>query len=314
MSILQGCLKEVKRNSLVLNSHSPNHGGMKARFPQSIAPARPTRLSVPDAYAQTKSTGQRSSVPPSTEAHRSEAPSAFDHGARWLRLGGGLAVFAAGLALMVRADLGLSSWDVLHDAVRLLSPLTFGQAVIAVSVVVVLASFALGIRLGPGTVANVIFVGVFTDAWLGSGLGAQLGSSDVVIRLTVLIGGVAAIAFGTALYIGANLGAGPRDSLMLAVAKRVRISPGAARAGIELSVLVAGVALGGTAGIGTLVFALLIGPAINLSFRSLGMDAGPHVRSRLIIKAATRMTDWGRRGQLGPSSSAKMSRGTGGRI
>lgn len=188
---------------------------------------------------------------------------------RWLRLAAGLAVFAAGLALMVRADLGLSSWDVLHDALRLISPLTFGQAVIGVSVVVVLASLALGIKPGPGTVANVLVIGGFTDALLGTAIGAGLGSSDLAIRLAALVAGVAAIAFGTALYIGANLGAGPRDSLMLAVAKRAGISPGTARAGIELSVLVVGVALGGRAGIGTLVFAVLIGPAIDVSFRSL---------------------------------------------
>jgi uncharacterized membrane protein YczE len=230
---------------------------------------------------------------------------------RWLRLVVGLGVFAVGLALMVRADLGLSSWDVLHDALRRISSLSFGEAVIGLSIVVVLASLALGIRPGAGTIANVALVGAFTDAWLRTGLGAQLGSSDIVVRLAVLIGGVAAIAFGTALYIGANLGAGPRDSLMLAVAKRARISPGAARAGIELSVLVAGVALGGRAGIGTLVFAVSIGPAINLSFRSLGMNATPRDRSRLVTEIATRLT--GRRGRLGRSSSAETSHGTGGR-
>ena len=234
--------------------------------------------------------------------------------ARSLRLLLGLWVFAAGLALMVRADLGLSSWDVLHDALRLISPLTFGQAVIAVSVVVVLASFALAIKPGPATVLNVLLVGAFTDALLATALIGELSSHNLAIRLAALVGGIAAIAFGTALYIGANLGAGPRDSLMLAVAKRVRISPGAARAGIELSVLIVGFALGGRAGIGTLFFALLIGPAINLSFRSLGMNAGPNVRSRLITEVATRLTDWARRGQLGQSSLTEISRGMGGRI
>lgn len=233
---------------------------------------------------------------------------------RWLRLLFGLWVFAAGLALMIRADLGLSSWDVLHDALRVLSPLTFGQAVIAVSLVVVLASLALGIRPGPGTVANVVLIGAFTDAWLGTAFGTHLGSSHLVVRFGVLVGGIAGIALGTALYIGAGLGAGPRDSLMLGVATRVRISPGAARAGIELSLLVVGIALGGTAGIGTLVFALLIGPAISLSFKSLGMDGESHVRRDLTAQVAARLNDWVRRGQLGPSSSAEASRGMGARI
>jgi uncharacterized membrane protein YczE len=193
--------------------------------------------------------------------------------ARLLRLVAGLFVFAAGLALMVRADLGLSSWDVLHDALRKISPLTFGQAVIGVSVTVVLASLVLGIKPGPGTIANVLLIGAFADALLATALLADLGSTDLLIRLAALIGGIAAIALGTALYIGANLGAGPRDSLMLAVATRATISPGVARAGIEISVLVAGFALGGTVGIGTLLFAALIGPAIDLSFRALPMGS-----------------------------------------
>ncbi len=219
----------------------------------------------------------RPASPPVVASIRPRRSAAVDVAARWLRLVAGLGVFAAGLALMVRADLGLSSWDVLHDALRLISPLTFGEAVIGVSVVVVLASLALGIKPGPGTVANVVLIGAFTDALLATSLGAQVYSNELVVRLAVLVGGVAAIAFGTALYIGADLGAGPRDSLMLAVARRGGISPGAGRAAIELSALAVGVALGGAAGIGTLVFAVSIGPAINLSFRSLGMNRGGRI-------------------------------------
>lgn len=233
---------------------------------------------------------------------------------RWLRLIVGLGVFAIGLALMVRADLGLSSWDVLHDALRLISPLSFGEAVIGLSIVVVLGSIALGIRPGAGTIANVVLVGAFTDAWLSTGLGAQLGSSDIVIRLAGLSAGITAIAFGTALYIGANLGAGPRDSLMLAVAKRWAISPGAARTGIELSVLVIGVALDGAAGIGTVAFALLIGPAINLSFRYLGMEPPRRAASHPGKRIVTWLWGWAQRGQLGASPSTEESRRTGGRI
>ena len=214
-----------------------------------------------------------------TPVHK--AGRALDLGHRWLRLGVGLGVFALGLALMVRAELGLSSWDVLHDALRVITPLTLGKAVIGVSIIVVLASLALGIKPGPGTVANVLLIGAFTDALLASTVAADLGSSNLGLRLGALGGGVAAIAFGTALYIGANLGAGPRDSLMLAVGQRGGVSPGAARAGIELSVLVIGVALGGSAGIGTVVFAVLIGPAINLSFRSIGMETAPRARSHM---------------------------------
>jgi uncharacterized protein len=177
--------------------------------------------------------------------------------------------------LMIRADLGLSSWDVLHDAARRLTPLTFGQAVIVVSVLVVVGSLALGVRPGPGTVANMILIGLFTDAILASDLALHLGSAGPIARTAGLLGGVAAVAFGTALYIGADLGAGPRDSLMLAVGRKARTSPGRARTGIEVTVLMIGAVSGGAVGIGTLAFALLIGPAIDLSFSALRMNARP---------------------------------------
>jgi uncharacterized membrane protein YczE len=200
------------------------------------------------------------------------APLAGHSVVRWVRLLGGMGIFALGLALMIRADLGLSSWDVLHDAARRLTPLTFGQAVIVVSVLVVVGSLALGVRPGPGTVANMILIGVFTDSILASDLALHLGSAGAIARAAGLLGGVAAIAIGTALYIGAELGAGPRDRLMLAVGRRARTSPGRARAGIEVTVLIIGALSGGAVGIGTLAFALLIGPAIDVSFSALRMD------------------------------------------
>lgn len=190
--------------------------------------------------------------------------------AGWPRLLLGLGVFAGGLALMLRANLGLSSWDVLHDALGRLTPLTFGQAVVGVSVLVVVASLALGVKPGPGTLANVLLIGAFTDLILATGVLVDLASGPYPLRLLASVTGLAAIAFGTALYVGAELGAGPRDSLMLAVAKWSRRSPGTARAAIEASVLVVGVALGGAAGVGTLLFAILIGPAIDAAFRLLG--------------------------------------------
>lgn len=195
--------------------------------------------------------------------------------ARWTRLFLGLWVFAVGIALMVRADLGVSSWDVLHDALRLHTALSFGGAVIIVSVAVVIASFFLGVKPGAGTIANVLFVGAFTDAILVTGVLDGLPSDGLVIRIAALVAGVLAIALGTALYIGASLGAGPRDSLMLASATRFRVTAGTARAFLEGSVLLLGALLGGAVGIGTAVFVVAIGPAINLSFRAFGMETKP---------------------------------------
>lgn len=191
---------------------------------------------------------------------------------RWVRLVAGLWLFAAGLAAMIRAGLGLSSWDVLHDALRGLTPLSFGGVIVVVSILVLGASMSLGIRPGPGTVANALLVGPFTDLLLATAAGGGLATGPLLPRVVVLLAGIWAIAFGSAVYIGADLGSGPRDGLMLGVAKRSGFTAGRARSGIELVVVLAGIILGGALGIGTLVFVVLIGPAIDASFRALGMQ------------------------------------------
>lgn len=198
---------------------------------------------------------------------------------RWARLLLGLAVFALGLALMVRARLGLSPWDVLHDAIAQRTSFSFGQVVVIVSIVVVALGWALGIRPGPGTVANATLVGLLTDVFLGWRVLDHLAAGAVGPRLLATAAGVAAIAFGTAVYVGADLGAGPRDGLMLGVARVTTSTAGVARVLIEATVLVAGTVLGGTVGLGTIIFLLAIGPAINASFRLFGMEEGNSKRS-----------------------------------
>jgi uncharacterized protein len=232
---------------------------------------------------------------------------------RWARLLAGLWLFGVGISLMVEAHLGVSPWDVLHDALRLTLPLSFGGAVILVSVALVLISFGLGVKPGPGTVANMILVGVFTDTILWTGLLDGLASSHLSIRLPALLTGVAALAFGTALYISAGLGAGPRDSLMLAVARHIGTTPGTARGLIEASVLAIGALMGGRFGIGTAIFTVTIGGAINISFRLFGMEPRTR-RKRDSVTSATRAVRlWIRRGRLGDTSSRKRSRYTRGR-
>lgn len=234
---------------------------------------------------------------------------------RWGRLLAGLGLFALGLALMIRADLGLSAWDVLHDALRALTPLTFGEAVVAVSVVVLVVSMALRVRPGPGTIANAVLVGVFTDAILRAPILDDLASGSFAPRLVVMLAGIWTIALGSALYISARLGAGPRDALMLGLALRTGRSAGAARTAIEAGVLVAGVSLGGSAGVGTAAFVILIGPAIDVSFRLFGMQS-PREKHRVhaIRRAARAARRWTERGQLGAESSRELGRHTGGRI
>ena len=214
--------------------------------------------------AASPATATRDGEPPTVRALRELR--------RWGLLLAGLVVFSAGLTMMIRADLGLSPWDVLHDAISGLTLLTFGQVVVLLSLVVVGIAWTLGVRPGPATVVNSILVGVVTDAMLASGVLDGLSSGPLLPRLGVLIAGVTTIALGTATYITADLGAGPRDGLMLGIARRASRSAGGARTAIEATVLIAGVALGGSIGLGTAVFVVAIGPAINAAFRLFGME------------------------------------------
>ncbi|MGI8407722.1 MAG: YczE/YyaS/YitT family protein [Actinomycetota bacterium] len=199
---------------------------------------------------------------------------------RSLRLILGLFLFALGVVITLRAELGVSPWDVLHDGMQLQTPLSFGQAVIVIGAVLLICSFLVGIKPGPGTVANMILIGVFEDLMLATAVGGNLVEEALVLRLPLVVLGVLTIGLGSALYIGAEMGAGPRDSLMLAFTKRFGISTRVARTAVEGSALLGGVLLGGQLGLGTLIFVLTIGPAVQLFFHLFGMDetgrrAGP---------------------------------------
>lgn len=187
----------------------------------------------------------------------------------WVRLFAGLWLFAAGVVLGLRSGLGVAPWDVLHDGIRQVTPLTFGTATILVGVVLVAVALAAGIRPGPGTLANMLTIGLFADAMLATGIAGDLDARPLPLRLLAVAGGVGLVALGTALYIGAGLGSGPRDSLMLALSARTGVRVGVVRALIEGSVLVVGWLLGGAAGVGTVLYAFGIGPAVELAFRLL---------------------------------------------
>ncbi|MDQ4124805.1 MAG: hypothetical protein M3134_04275 [Actinomycetota bacterium] len=192
---------------------------------------------------------------------------------RSIRLLAGLWLFALGSVLTLRASLGVAPWDVLHDGIRRNTPLTFGVAVIAIGVLLVLLSALLGIRPGPGTIANMLLIGTFVDLMLLTGAGTGLDDTHMALRFAVAFAGVAVIGLGSALYIGANLGAGPRDSLMVLVATKLGVRVGVARAVIEGSALLTGWLLGGAVGIGTLLFVLTIGPSVDVFFRLFRMEA-----------------------------------------
>jgi uncharacterized membrane protein YczE len=180
----------------------------------------------------------------------------------------GLVLYGVSLALVLRAGLGLAPWDVLHQGLAERTGTTVGQMVMAVSFVVLLAWIPLRQRPGFGTLANAVLVGVFVDVTM-SVLGDVHG---LTLRVAVLVTGVLLNGLATALYIGASLGPGSRDGLMTGLVRRTGRSVRLVRTCIEVTVLVVGFALGGTVGVGTLLYAVAIGPMAHalLPFLTIG--------------------------------------------
>jgi uncharacterized membrane protein YczE len=167
---------------------------------------------------------------------------------------------------LLESKLGLSPWDVLNQGIARHSPLSFGLANIAVGLVVLVLAWTLGGPPGLGTVANAVLIGLFIEALLRVDPVVDLADSALGARVALIPLGIALMGIGSACYIGASYGAGPRDTLMLVLSRRTGRRIGLVRTGIEACALVAGFILGGTVGIGTLAFALLIGPAVEASF------------------------------------------------
>jgi uncharacterized membrane protein YczE len=178
----------------------------------------------------------------------------------------GLFIFAVAIVLQLESRLGLSPWDTLHQGLSRHTPLSFGMASVFVSVVVLLLAWRLGARIGIGTVANAVFVGSFIQGLTAIGPVDRLSESSLGVRFGLLVVAMLLIGIGSALYLGAWLGAGPRDSLMVVGGERTGLRLGIVRAVLELLALAAGFALGGTIGVGTIVFALGVGPALEGGF------------------------------------------------
>ncbi|MDX6439122.1 MAG: uncharacterized protein QOF45_1705 [Gaiellaceae bacterium] len=202
-------------------------------------------------------------------------------GARYAGLVFGLFLCAAGVVGLLESRLGLSPWDVLHQGLAQHSPLSFGTANVAVGLVVLVLSWRLGARIGPGTVANAILIGLFIAVLVRVPAVDALSEEGLAVRTVLLVAGIGLVAVGSAFYLGAAFGAGPRDSLMLVLALRTGWRIGLVRTLLESSVVVVGALLGGTIGVGTIAFALLIGPALEASFWLLVRTplAGPAVAS-----------------------------------
>lgn len=175
-------------------------------------------------------------------------------------------MFALGIVFLLESRLGLSPWDVLNQGVSEHTSLSFGTANIAIALIVLVLAWSLGARIGPGTVANAVLIGLAVDGLLAIDAVDALSDAQLAVRVVLMVAGVLMIGIGSGFYIGAAMGAGPRDSLMLVTADRAGVRIGVSRAVIEVAVTVIGFGLGGTVGIGTIAFAFGIGPAVELSF------------------------------------------------
>ena len=183
----------------------------------------------------------------------------------------GLVLYGVSLGLMFRGDLGLAPWDVLHSGLIRYVPITLGQAVVLMSFVVLVLWIPLRESPGIGTIANALVVGFSADAtlWL-------LDRPDALVaRGALMVGGVALCGLASAMYIGAQLGRGPRDGLMTGLARRTGLSIRLVRTGLEVAVVLIGLALGGVLGLGTVLYALAIGPLTQLMLPTWIVELAP---------------------------------------
>jgi uncharacterized membrane protein YczE len=184
----------------------------------------------------------------------------------------GLFLYGIAIALMVRAGIGVSPWDVLTQGVSHQTGLPFGLVTNLIGIAVLLLWIPIRQRPGVGTVLNVLLIG--PSAQLGLWLIPQ--QTSPVIQGLVYTAGLLLLAIAPGLYIGARLGPGPRDGLMTGLHKRTGWKIWIVRTAIEVTVLTIGWILGGQVGIGTVAFALLIGPLVNLTLPLLVVPVGPH--------------------------------------
>ena len=193
---------------------------------------------------------------------------------RTIQLFGGLVLYGVTLALMVRADLGLDPWDVFHQGVSRHLGWSLGTVVNVTGALVLLLWLPLRQRPGIGTLSNIVVIGFAVDASL-----MVLPPVTVLpVRFSLLACGIVLNAVATASYIGARLGPGPRDGLMTGIVARTGRSTRVVRTGIEVGVLTTGWLLGGSVGIGTVAYALLIGPLVGPLLPLLTVPAHPRTR------------------------------------
>ncbi|WP_371371688.1 YitT family protein [Sporomusa aerivorans] len=190
---------------------------------------------------------------------------------RLLFLFWGLFLFALGIVLTVNSNLGTAPWDVLHLGLTNYLPFTMGQVSQLTGIIVIMASWLLGVKPGWGSLANMYFIGLFIDMILAAGWIPV--THYWLAQLVMLLAGVWLIGWASYFYLSAAFGAGPRDSFMVAAVQKTGWSVWKIRTGIETSVAALGYFLGGPIGVGTLIIAFTLGPSIQWAFNIMGKRA-----------------------------------------
>lgn len=189
--------------------------------------------------------------------------------AGWLLCG--LLVSAVGITMMLQANVGLEPWSVLQQGIAQTCGISYGVSSILVGAAVILLAVACGEQVGLGTIANIILCGVFIDTLLALGwIPLMNGLAPGVL---MLLAGLELLALGTWMYMRSALGSGPRDALMVAMARKTGRSVGLCRAAVELIIIFIGWRLGGQVGLGTVISAVGLGSLFNLNFTLLHFDA-----------------------------------------
>ena len=199
----------------------------------------------------------------------------------FLRIQVGFFMFGLAIALMIRGNIGTSAWAVLEVALSKILQITPGTMSVIMGFIVLSGALILREKIGWGTLANILSIGPWEDFWL-----ARIPSitNNLPLQIGMLLFAILLMGLASAIYIGVDAGAGPRDSMMLAIKRTTGLSLRVARGSIEVTVVTVGWLLGGPAGIGTLVFALLVGPSVQWGFKLLKVEPHKPVEVQAVVE------------------------------
>lgn len=199
----------------------------------------------------------------------------------FLRIQTGFLMFGLAIALMIRGNLGTSAWAVLEVALSKILHVTPGTMTVIMGFLVLSGALILRESIGWGTLANILSIGPWEDLALSI---IPSVTDNLLLQIGMLLSAILLMGFASAIYIGVDAGAGPRDSMMLAIKRTTGLSLRLARGSIEVTIVTIGWLLGGPAGIGTLVFALLVGPSVQWGFKLLKVEPHKPVEPAAVVE------------------------------